>query len=216
MGGLSLPKINPNELVTTEEELRSILGYPSELVNKKVISHIDAHCRDYIAKSPFVFISTADAHGKCDVSPRGDAAGFVHIVDEKTIIIPDRPGNKRVDTFRNMISNPEIGLLFLIPSFGETLRINGRAFITKDKQLLQAMRASDKDPLLGIVVQVEECFLHCAKAFKRSGLWEPESWLQREMLPSAATILADHAKLEGITAEVIADRLAEGYSKRLY
>ncbi|WP_141692386.1 pyridoxamine 5'-phosphate oxidase family protein [Paenibacillus pectinilyticus] len=208
--------INRKEFVSTEEELRSLIGYPSGLVNHKVISHIDQHCRDFIAKSPFIFMSTSDASGKCDVSPRGDSAGFVHVIDETYLVIPDRPGNKRMDTICNVISNPEIGLIFIIPGLGETLRINGQAYITKDKELLQSMAVNEKIPLLGIVVAVEECFIHCAKAFRRSSLWEPSSWLNPSELPSASNILSDHAKLDGMTPEVISDRLKEGYQKRLY
>ncbi|NRF93358.1 pyridoxamine 5'-phosphate oxidase family protein [Paenibacillus frigoriresistens] len=208
--------IDNKELITTVEELRSLIGYPSELVQHKVISHIDEHCRDFIAKSPFIFISTSDSTGRCDVSPRGDSAGFIRVVDDKHIVIPERPGNKRMDTLTNIISNPEIGLVFLIPGLGETLRINGRAFVTKDRELLNTMAVNGKIPLLGIVVAIEECFLHCAKAFRRSRLWEPESWLNKDELPSAAKILSSHVKLEGVTAELIAERLEEGYSKRLY
>jgi PPOX class probable FMN-dependent enzyme len=208
--------IDNQKFVTTESELRSLIGYPSELVSHKVISHIEEHCRDFIAKSPFLLISTADSIGKCDVSPRGDSTGFVQVVDDKHLLIPDRPGNKKIDSLRNILSNPEIGLVFLIPGLGETLRINGHAFITKDNELLKTMAVNGIVPLLGIVVAVEECFLHCAKAFRRSGLWEPESWLHKSKLPSASKILSDHAKLDGMTAEVIAVRLEEGYSKRLY
>jgi len=208
--------INREQFISTEEELRSLVGYPSELVQHKVITHIDRHCADFIAKSPFLFISTSDAAGKCDVSPRGDSAGFVQVIDDRHLVIPDRPGNKRMDSFRNILSNPETGLLFLIPGLGETLRINGRAYITKDSELLKTMAVKGIVPLLGIVVAVEECFLHCAKAFRRSGLWEPESWLNQSERPSPSRILSDHVKLDGMTAEVIADRLEEGYSKRLY
>jgi uncharacterized protein len=214
--GISLHVIENKEFISTEEELRSLIGYPSELVKKKVISHIDQHCRDFISKSPFIFISTSDAIGKCDVSPRGDSAGFVQVVDDKHILIPERPGNKKMDTLSNIISNPEIGLIFLIPGLGETLRINGRAFITKDSELLNTMAVRGIVPLLGILVAVEECFLHCAKSFRRSGLWDPTSWLNTNELPSASKILSDHAKLDGMTAEIIAVRLEEGYSKRLY
>jgi PPOX class probable FMN-dependent enzyme len=208
--------INTQEFISTESELTVLIGSPSELVQHKVISIIDEHCRDFIAKSPFIFISTSDSIGKCDVSPRGDSAGFVQVVDDKHIVIPDRPGNKRIDSLRNILSNPEIGLVFLIPGLGETLRINGRAFLTKNSELLKTMAVNGIVPLVGIVVAVEECFLHCAKAFRRSKLWESESWLNRNVLPSASNILSAHAKLEGMTSEVIAVRLEEGYSKRLY
>lgn len=213
---MELPSINKEEFVTTESELRSLIGFPSELVQNKVISHIDEHCKQFISKSPFLFISTADSNGQCDGSPRGDAAGFVHVVDEKHLVIPERPGNKRIDSLRNILSNPEIGLVFLIPGLGETLRVNGRAFITKDVGLLSAMAVSGKVPSLGIVVVVEECFIHCAKAFRRSNLWVSDSWLSKNELPSPSKIISAHVNLEGITSEIIEARLAEGYAKRLY
>jgi len=163
------------EIVKTEEELRSITGYPSELVKRKAISYIDHHCRDFISRSPFVIISTSDSSGSCDASPRGDMPGFVLVLDEKRLVIPERPGNRRIDSMRNILSNPQIGLLFLIPGLGETLRINGKAFLVKDGDLLEQMTVQGKKPLIGIVVEVEECFIHCAKAFKRSRFWETES-----------------------------------------
>nr|WP_152970592.1 pyridoxamine 5'-phosphate oxidase family protein [Bacillus sp. FJAT-28004] len=208
--------INKEAFISTEAELRSLIGYPSELVEHKDISYLDEHCRDFIAKSPFVFISTSNSNGECDGSPRGDSAGFVHVVDDKHLVIPERPGNKRIDSLRNILSNPEIGLVFLIPGLGETLRINGRAFITKDNELLETMAANGKIPLLGIVVAVDECFLHCAKAFRRSKLWESDSWLHKNELPSPSKIIASHVNLEGVTSEMVAARLEEGYTKRLY
>ncbi|GGG04234.1 phosphohydrolase [Paenibacillus albidus] len=208
--------IDEKQFITSEAELRELVGYPSELVKKKVISHLDENCREFIAKSPLMFISTSDESGKCDVSPRGDAAGFVRLEGDSHLIIPERRGNKRLDSLRNILSNPEIGLVFLIPGLGETLRVNGRAYITKDSGLLQTMAVSGIPPLAGIVVAVEECYLHCAKAFLRSGAWKPETWLESGERPSAARILSAHVQQDGVTAEVIAASLAEGYSKRLY
>jgi uncharacterized protein len=202
--------------VESEAELRSIIGFPSELVSKKVISYIDRHCVEFIAKSPFLVMATADEHGFCDVSPRGDKAGFVHVLNEKQIIIPERPGNKRLDSLRNILSNPKIGLLFFIPGLEETLRVNGRAVIVKDEELLEEMAIKGKTPLLGIGVEVEECFIHCAKAMKRSGLWDTASWPAKETLPSAAKILFEHAKLPDSTVDTIQKSLEESYTKRLY
>ncbi|MGZ9585410.1 pyridoxamine 5'-phosphate oxidase family protein [Paenibacillus marinisediminis] len=208
--------MNPRQFINTEAELRSLLGFPSELVQHKVIFQLDHNCRDFISKSPFVILSTSDSLGNCDASPRGDKPGFVHVVDHKHLVIPERPGNKRIDTLRNIISNPHIGLLFLIPGLGETLRVNGRAFITKDEDLLSPMAVNNRVPIVGIIVEVVECYLHCAKAFHRSQLWESDSWLSKDKLPSAPKIISEHAKLEGMSADVIADRLAEGYKTRLY
>jgi len=212
-----LEKVNVFEYsIKSEEELRSIIGYPSELVNKKVISQLDHHCIDFISKSPFLVLSTSDNFGYCDASPRGDQPGFVQVLNEKQLIIPERPGNKRIDTLRNILSNPRVGLLFFIPGLGETLRINGHATIVKDEELLMTMAVSGKTPLLGIGVEVDECFIHCAKAFKRSGLWEPETWADKEELPRAAKILLEHTKLPDSSEESIQKRLEEGYKNRLY
>lgn len=204
------------ETIRTEKELRSLIGSPSELASKKVITYVDHHCRNFISKSPFLVISTSDEDGFCDVSPRGDEPGFVLVLNEKQLIIPERPGNKRIDSMRNILSNPRVGLLFFIPGLGETLRVNGKAELIQDKELLEQMAVRGKSPLLGIAVEVEECFIHCAKAFKRSGLWEPESWVKTSELPSAAKILLEHSKISDATVESIQERLEESYTKRLY
>lgn len=202
--------------VKTIEELREFAGQPSELVNNKVISYVDEHCREFIAKSPFLTISTADESGFCDVSPRGDNAGFVYVLNESQLIIPERPGNKRMDSMRNILSNPNIGLLFLIPGLGETLRINGKASIICDEELLEKTAVAGKRPLLGIGVDVEECFIHCAKAFRRSQLWNPETWMNKEELPKGAKILAAHAKLPNVDEEAIGKLLEKSYRETLY
>lgn len=207
---------NFKHAVKTEEELRSIIGLPSELATKKVINHLDNHCLDFISQSPFFVLATSDDSGFCDVSPRGDKPGFVQVLDNKRLVIPERPGNKRIDSMRNILSNPRVGLLFFIPRLGETLRVNGIATIIQDDDILEKMEVLGKKPLLGIVVEVEECFIHCAKAFKRSGLWQPDSWPCQDVLPSAAKILAEHAKLPNLNEKVIEKRLDEAYSKRLY
>lgn len=181
-----------------------------------MISTIDEHCREFIGKSPFLVLATSDAEGNCDSSPRGDAPGFVYVLDDQHLIIPDRPGNKRVDSIFNILSNPNVGLLFLIPGMDETLRINGEAIIIRDEDILEKMAVNGKAPLLGIVVKVEQCFMHCGKAFKRSGLWEPEKWQAIEDLPNAAKILADHVNLPGMTEDVVAEALLDGYKNKLY
>lgn len=203
-------------IVATEEELRSIIGYPSELVKNKVITQLDHHCIDFIAKSPFLVMSTSDNCGYCDASPRGDQPGFVYVLNEKQLIIPERPGNKKIDSLNNILSNPKVGLLFFIPGLGETLRINGQAAIVKDEELLLNMAVGGKSPLLGIGVEVEECFIHCAKAFKRSNFWEPNTWPEKTDLPAAAKILLEHARLPDSTVESIQKSLEESYRNRLY
>jgi PPOX class probable FMN-dependent enzyme len=203
-------------MIDTEEQLRQIIGFPSELVNKKVISYLDQNCLEFISKSPFLVISTSDKCGFCDVSPRGDDAGFVQVINEKHLIIPERPGNKKIDSMRNILSNSRIGLLFFIPGLGETLRVNGKATLVTDDNLLDMMAIKGKKPLLGIGVEVEECFIHCAKAFIRSRLWEPTSWTEKDLLPSASKMLFEHAKLPNTSADSIQERLEESYSNRLY
>jgi uncharacterized protein len=204
------------ETIQTEEELRAILGYPGELVKNKVINILDGHCRQFISQSPLLMIATSDHEGRCDVSPRGDAPGFVLVLDDRHLVIPERPGNRRMDSLRNLLSNPRAGLIFMIPGLEETLRVNGRAYIVKDEKLLQQMESHGRNPLVGIVIEVEECYSHCAKAFKRSSLWNPESWMSKEKLPNIAQMIADHVKLPGMSAEKVAESLNESYTKRLY
>ncbi|MFA9556811.1 pyridoxamine 5'-phosphate oxidase family protein [Evansella sp. AB-rgal1] len=202
-------------VIKSEEELRSLLGYPSEVVKNKVITYLDRNCKEFISKSPFLVLSTTDTTG-CDVSPRGDQAGFVKVLSENRLLVPERPGNKRMDSLRNILSNPSVGLLFLIPGLGETLRVNGKATIVRDEDLLEMMSVNGKKPLLGIVVEVEECFIHCAKAFLRSNLWEPSSWLETSMLPSPSHMLFEHISLPNTSPSSIKEGLEESYTKRLY
>ena len=204
------------DTVKTEDQLRSIMGKPGELVRKKVISYLDEHCKDFLSRSPFLVIATTDELGNCDVSPRGDRPGFALVLDDKHLVIPERPGNRRIDTLRNILANPKAGLLFLIPGLGETLRVNGKASLVKDDVLLERMAVNGKKPLIGIGIEVEECFIHCAKAMKRSGLWEPETWSEKDSLPNAARILLDHTKITDITENDLNQALQEDYEKELY
>ncbi|MED5051515.1 pyridoxamine 5'-phosphate oxidase family protein [Anoxybacteroides rupiense] len=199
--------------VTTEEELRSIMGEPSELVKRKVISYLDHHCQRLISLSPFVVLATADRFGYCDASPRGDMPGFVRVIDEKHLLIPERPGNKRGDSLRNILSNPRIGLLFFIPGWKETLRVNGKACLVRDDAWLEQMAVNKAKPLIAIGVEVEECFIHCAKALLRSKLWQPEAWPSLENFPSAASILHEHARLSDMDVAKIEERLQKSYTK---
>lgn len=209
-------KVEFKEIISSDQELRQLLGEPSKLAGNKVIRKLDSHCKTIIKHSPFLIISTSNQNGTCDASPRGDAPGFVHIVDDQHIIIPERPGNKRADSIHNIISNPHIGLIFMIPGMEETLRINGKAFIIRDQNWLKKMCAQSKVPQLGIVVEIQEIFMHCAKAFKRSNLWNSESWPKRDTLPTMAEVLKEHIKQEELTVESINQSLKESYSKRLY
>jgi PPOX class probable FMN-dependent enzyme len=177
-------------IIDSEQQLRELCGYPNAVVQNKSITVIDHHCRDFIARSPLIFVATSDSSGNCDVSPRGDAEGFVLVVDDKHLVIPERPGNRRFDTLRNLISNPSVGLIFIIPGLEETLRINGRACIVKDPLLLNQMEAHGKTPILGIGVEVEECYIHCAKAFKSTGLRRKPCPNRLPSLPNMQNILA--------------------------
>jgi len=177
------------DLVTSEQELRDMFGSPSERAVLKQQARLDEHGRAFIARAPFLLMATANAAGQCDVSPKGDAPGFVHVVDDTHLVIPDRPGNKRFDGMRNLLENPHIGLIFIVPGREETLRVNGRACIVKDADMLAPLAVNGKVPALGIGVEIEECYLHCAKAFKRSGLWQTESWADSCALPSMARVL---------------------------
>jgi PPOX class probable FMN-dependent enzyme len=180
------------DLVTSVETLRDIVGgEPSEVARRKEIHALDAHARTFIAQSPFLLLGTADAAGRCDVSPKGDAPGFVRVLDDRHLVIPDRPGNKRLDGMRNILANPHVGIIFLVPGNDFTLRVNGRAAITTDPELLSALHAQGKVPRLAIGVEVEEVFLHCARSFRRGRLWDQESWPGADALPSMPCMLYD-------------------------
>ena len=159
--------------VTTAEELVRLIGTPSELVIKKQLSELDDHMRHFIAESPFLLLGTFGRDGSCDVSPRGDGHGVARVLDARTLVIPDRRGNRRADSLRNILETGRVGLLFMIPGLGETLRVNGRACVFRDEDVLADLAIDGKPPIVGIAVEVEECFLQCAKAILRSKLWEP-------------------------------------------
>lgn len=202
--------------VTTEAELRALVGEPRELVIKKQLPALDRHCRAFIALSPFLLIGTANADGDCDVSPRGDAPGFVLALDDRTLVIPDRPGNRRIDSLRNIVTHGGVGLLFMIPGVEETLRINGRATIVRDAALLARLEAQGKTPDLAIVVAVNEAFLQCPKALKRSRLWDTATWPARGALPTLAQILHDQVPMPDVTVEALDAAFEQSYRERLY
>ena len=203
------------QVVRSPEQLREIIGHPTDLVIRIQLPALDHHCRAFIARSPFLLMGTSNASGMCDVSPKGDAPGFVHVLDDKTLVIPDRPGNRRADTLSNIIDNSQVGLLFLIPGLGETLRVNGRATVIQDSDVLDAMSVNGKRPLVGIVVEVREAYLHCAKAFMRAHLWETENWIPSSERPSLAQMVIDHAKLTDCTVDELEDEIEKAY-KELY
>lgn len=204
------------DVLTSEAEIRAILGTPSDLAVRKQLATLDAHCRTFIARSPFLLLATSDGEGRCDVSPKGDPAGFVQVLNDTHLVIPDRPGNKRLDGIRNILANPHVGLIFLVPGKDETLRINGRAYVIRDAELLDRMAVDGKRPQLAIGVQVEEVFFHCAKAFRRSGLWQPDRWRDVTDLPGPARVFFDQTKPTDVTVEQLAARLEDGYRNKLY
>ncbi|MBD2870357.1 MSMEG_1061 family FMN-dependent PPOX-type flavoprotein [Paenibacillus arenilitoris] len=186
-----------NHLVKSLEEIRELVGSPHEAVVKKSIAMIDEQAKSYIEKSSMMFVASSNERGQCDVSPRGDAPGFVYVANAKQLVIPDRPGNKRVDTLSNILNNPHVGLLFIIPGMEEVLRVNGRAVVIKEHPVLENLKFKDKAPALGIVVDVEECFIHCPRALKHSGIWEHDSWLPKDRRPSSMDIFHAHLKING-------------------
>jgi PPOX class probable FMN-dependent enzyme len=189
------------EVITTRDRLRQIIGNPSPAVIAKVIDHIDDICRKFIAASPLVVVATRGADGLIDVSPKGDPAGFTAVLDDKTLAIPDRLGNKRVDSFENLLTNAEVGLIFFIPNFGYMLRVSGSADIVRDAPLQAKLAINGRVPNLMLIVHVNEAFWHCAKAIARSKIWEPKAWPPVEDLPSLAEAMVAHGKLSRSIAE---------------
>jgi len=179
------------KIVTTEARLREVLGKPGERAVLKERPRLDDHLRAFIAQSPFLLLATANRDGQLDVSPKGDHPGFVRVLDDTHLAIPDRIGNNRLNGMRNILENPTIGLIFLIPGRDDTLRVNGRAWIVEDEALRDQMIMKGKRPPFAIGVEVEQTFMHCARAFMRSGLWKPEQWPDPASVPSMAQILWD-------------------------
>ena len=204
-----------SEVITTAVELRSIVGEPSDLVVEKAVHSLDRHSRDFIERSPFMLISTADSDGNMDISPKGDPPGFVHILDDNTIAIPGRKGNRRTDTFKNILKNPRVGLFFMVPGYRETLRISGTALIVRDIPLREPMKIKGAVPDLALVVHIEEMFFHCAKCIIRSGLWDHRNWNDVEGMGRLADALVDQVGFQD-DAEVLHAQIEESYAKNLY
>lgn len=203
------------DFITNRDGLRALYKSPGDGAVRKELPVLDGHCRSFIAKSPFVLIGSSDTHGNADVTPKGDKPGFVAVLDNTTLAIPDRPGNNRLDTLENVVANPAVGLLFLIPGMNETLRVNGHARITADIALREQLAAEGKLPVTVMVVTVKAAYMHCAKAFMRSELWQPQSWPDRKKLPTLGQILHDQLAL-GENAEALDRSLAESYQKTLW
>lgn len=204
-----------NNTINSIEELREIMGHPTEIVTRKTINYIDEHCRSFIENSPFITIATSDLKGNFDVSPKGDPAGFVKILDGNTLAIPDRPGNRKADTLTNIIQNPNVGLIFLIPGIKETLRVNGQAKVVTDKKVLELLSCNDKQPSFAIIVTVKEAFMHCAKCIIRSNLWGQIDETQQLPVASLAKALVDHSKVD-IDIQELDNMIKEDEKTNLY
>jgi uncharacterized protein len=200
-------------VIQSETELREILGYAGPAAQNKVISEIDEICRAFIETSPFVLLGSTDADGNMDVSPKGDPAGFVQVMDSKTLLIPDRPGNRRGDTLSNILQNPNIGLLFLVPGRSDTLRINGTAQIVRDDDIRERFIMQGKVPIFVIAVTVKEAFFHCTKCVVRAGLWSSDQ--EHNELVSLGAAIIKHAKLD-ITVEELDAMVEEEEKTELY
>ncbi len=188
--------------VTSLDEVSALMGKPRQRVLKKVSDHVDDFCRGFIAKSPFLVIGSLGTEGHFELSPKGDPAGFVKVLDDKHLAIPDRLGNRRADTFRNVLENPKVGLIFLIPGKPETLRISGEARIVRDQGLRESMAVAGRLPDFAMVVYVERVFMHCPKCMVRSKLWQPEAWPDQAGTPSLAEVMVKYAELEITTGEM--------------
>lgn len=212
---------SPRTVFASEDQLRALLGHPMELAARKAIPFLDKYCKAFIERAPFLTLATANAAGKVDVSPRGDQPGFALMLDEHTLFLPERPGNARYDSLVNIIENPHVGLLFFVPGFEDMLRVNGRAELIHDEALMARCVVNGKAPKVGILVHVEEAYLHCAKALKRSQLWSASAQRDRKELPSLGQMVLEQtaAANEPPTAEVIRtvdEYIEDNYRTELY
>lgn len=195
-------------------EIRSLYGEAMPRAVSKQLSRLDAHCRHFISLSPLVVLASADKAGHADATPRGDAPGFVKVVDDFTLALPDRPGNNRLDTMMNIMESPHIGMLFFVPGLNETLRVNGRVSISQDQALLDSMSIRERVPKSAMVVSVEEAFFHCGKALLRSELWNSERQIARSSFPTLGQILAD--QIADTDPKEMQERIEHGYRAHLY
>jgi len=202
-------------IVEDIREIREIYGEPMERTIKKQLPRLEKHSRAFIEMSPFLVMATCDADGRCDASPKGDGPGFVTVIDDETLLIPDRLGNNRVDSIGNILQHPRIGLIFFVPGIRETLRVNGRAQITTDPEVLAPTTVNGKLPRSGILVTADEVYFHCGKALIRSDLWNPEKHVARTDFPSLGIVIADQIcqRVEPKEAERMTE---ESYIARLY
>jgi len=203
------------DVVADPAQFRALMGDPPPPCVAKTIAVLDQHCRAFIARSPFVLIASSDALGKMDISPKGDAPGFVRVLDDWTLAIPDRPGNRRADTFTNVLQNPKVGLIFLVPGKSETLRVSGSAKIVRDMDVRESMAVRGKAPDFALGVEVEEAFFHCSKCMIRSSLWRAEAWPSVDGLPNLAQTMVDAAALP-MPVEALEEIIKQDELERLY
>lgn len=209
------PAALSQDLVTSIEELEAMIDQPKETSIRKVTPCLTGLMQSFIEHSPFYLLATANNDGTCDVSPRGDPAGAIRVIDAQTLVLPDQAGNNRVDSLRNIVNNPHVGLLMLVPGSDETLRINGCATLSRNPEVLKAMPMQGKPPTLAIIVAIDEAYMHCARAFRRSQLWQLESWPEHSDVPSMASILHDQFRPQESIEEFARER-EERYRKTLY
>jgi hypothetical protein len=202
--------------ITSMDDLRALIPPPDAPAVHKDIDHVDVHCRAFIMRSPFLVIATTGADGTCDASPKGGDPGFARVLDDHRLAIPDYPGNRRLDSWANILATGRLQLIFFIPGVLETLRISGRGFLTRDPALLPILDDRGRTPKLALGVEVEVAFLQCGKSLKRSALWDAGTWPRPEEVPSVARALVDHIALPGITEGRTARYLAEDYEKNLW
>jgi uncharacterized protein len=189
------------EILSTEDEIEAVIGRPAPRILAKTLDSLDDICRIFIARCPFVVVASADFNGHFDISPKGDLPGFVMVLDSRTIAIPERPGNRRADTFRNVLQNPGVGLIFIVPGKGETLRVSGTARVVRDAWLREQMAVDGRLPELALVVTVEEAFIHCTKCMVRSRMWQPDTW-NAAGLASVVEALVVHSRLDMTVADL--------------
>ena len=205
----------------TEEALRAAMGHPMELAMRKALPALDKYCRAFIERAPLMCLGTADAQGRTDVSPRGDLPGFVLVLDAHTLFIPERPGNARYDSLTNILSNPRVGLLFFVPGYEDMLRVNGRARLIHDDALMTRCTVNGKAPKIGIEVSVQEAYLHCAKALRRSKLWDASTQRDRAELPSLGKMILEQTAEAGTAptddiVRTVDELIDENYRTTLY
>lgn len=205
-----------NKSIKNEKQLRTMYEKPGELAIKKTLTKLDKHLKHFINLSPFLVLSTVRTDGYCDASPRGDAPGFVRILDDNNLFLPDRPGNNRLDSLTNILNNPGVGLLFVIPGLEETLRVNGKAHIVSDITLLNSSIVHGKIPRSGLQIKINECYIHCGKALRRSKLWNKETHIKKGTYPSIGKILVDQRAAPGKSVKEINSFAVEAYKKTLY